>query len=145
MNLEFYIEKLSQNQIKNILMSFDNMFVPSLSSVIDIPIYANKLALNAKFATCRYNSLIIGIIAFYSNNITKQIYISYVCVDCLYQGKGIAKILFKFLMDNVSNDYKEIVLEVRKNNLEAFNLYLKLGFTVKECKDEKYLMSKILL
>jgi ribosomal protein S18 acetylase RimI-like enzyme len=145
MNLEYHVEIISQNQIRDILISFDNMFTPPLSSIVELSSYANKLGSSAKFVTCRHNNMIVGVIAYYSNDITQQIYIPYICVDRLYQGNGIAKNLFNFLEDNICHDYKEMVLEVRKTNLVAYNLYLTLGFTIKECEGEKFLMSKSLL
>jgi len=53
--------------------------------------------------------------------------IEYVATNPKYRGRGIAKALIKYSMDN--SDYKKFILEVADNNANAIAFYEKLGFT----------------
>ncbi|UVQ60827.1 GNAT family N-acetyltransferase [Bacteroides faecis] len=73
----------------------------------------------------------------------KDFYISpYVCVHPDYQGHGISQKIINYIIEHLSTDIQEILLEVRKDNNNALQAYHKMGFYETEDRDEKYLMKK---
>ena len=46
------------------------------------------------------------------------------------------------IIEHLSTDIQEILLEVRKDNNNALHAYHKMGFYEAEDRDEKYLMKK---
>lgn len=57
-------------------------------------------------------------------------------VDNRFRGKGIAEQLMKHCLNTYTND---ITLHVRKSNLQALNLYKKLGFNEKDVITDYYI------
>jgi ribosomal protein S18 acetylase RimI-like enzyme len=56
-----------------------------------------------------------------------------IAVDPNHQGRGLGQMIFKALLDIVTNDYRDILrieLIARESNIKAINLYLKLGFVI---------------
>ena len=52
-----------------------------------------------------------------------------ICIDRAYQGKGLGEYLFKDLLINcIKNEIEFVHLEVRVDNVKAYNLYKKMGF-----------------
>jgi ribosomal protein S18 acetylase RimI-like enzyme len=68
------------------------------------------------------------------------LYVVRVFLSPAYQGRGIGR----FLMDYFETlGYRKIKLQVWENN-PAFKFYKKLGYRVKQKKDHRYLMEKVL-
>lgn len=58
-------------------------------------------------------------------------------VDKNYRRMGIAKELIEIMLEN-SKDCNNISLEVRKDNVEAYNLYSKFGFKAVSTREKYY-------
>ncbi|MCY6312473.1 hypothetical protein OXV62_20720 [Bacteroides faecis] len=50
--------------------------------------------------------------------------------------------MINYIIEHLSTDIQEILLEVRKDNNNALQAYHKMGFYETEDRDEKYLMKK---
>ncbi|MCR2044551.1 GNAT family N-acetyltransferase [Anaerosalibacter massiliensis] len=72
--------------------------------------------------------LVVGFVAFYEEEI------AWLYVDPKYHRKGIAT---KLLSESIEKAGNHIFIEVLENNIEAINLYKKMGFTVVEKKTGK--------
>lgn len=137
---DIIITRFDYNEVLLLLNRFDNNFKPKLSDEVNLEHYSKKLSENALFAIKKDGDTIIGEVAFYCNELLSQIYITSVCVDPLFEGKGIAYQLISFLKDKYSLNYGKMALEVRKDNNKAKFLYDKLGFVVVEDRLEKLYM-----
>ncbi len=86
-------------------------------------------------------SNIISLIVGYYNREERFLYIPYVCVNPDHQGHGSLKTI-NYIIEHLSTDIQEILLEARKDNNNALQVYHKMGFYEAEDRDEKYLMKK---
>lgn len=136
----FNIEKLSKEQVYNILNKFDDNFNPQFSLDVDFEEYSSKLSNNAFFAICKVGEDIAGVVAFYLNSDLFQIYIPYVCVDTKYRKRGIAYQLICLIKERYGLNFRFIALEVDKINVQAKSLYERLGFSVLEDRGRKWYM-----
>lgn len=71
-----------------------------------------------------YDSKIIGFIS--CSIIYDRCEINYIAVEKKIRRRGIAQKLLDYVINN--NNFDSISLEVRKDNIEAINFYLKNGF-----------------
>lgn len=84
-------ENVQVNEILAFLKEIDEDFKPKLSSRISLSSYAKKLSSNAVFALATLDSKIIGMTAFYANDIHKKTsYLPVFGVKENYRGMGIA-------------------------------------------------------
>ncbi|EMH4150016.1 MULTISPECIES: GNAT family N-acetyltransferase [Morganellaceae] len=140
------IEKIKNINIlalEKFIHNTDNEFTPSLSSRINISIYAKKLAANSVIFAIKEGDIIIGLVACYANDfIEKKAYIPYIAIDKKYRGYGYSKLLLDSIIDYLNqNEFKLLSLTVRKNSA-AYNLYKKYNFIEK--KEFLYTNTKIL-
>lgn len=120
-------EKLSFEELYNLFNDTKKDF--NWKQLDEIKKYAEKLIMHANFVVSRSsNNSVIGFIAFYENQMPTM-YLSHVWVANQYRGKGIAGKLINFLIQNKKCEaFKEIRLEVVKDNHSAIRTYQKLGF-----------------
>ena len=78
---------------------------------------------------------IIGYI--FTHKIDKDVQILNIAIDTAYQHKGHGNRLLSYFMDQLDEDIS-IILEVRKSNFPAINLYLKYGFSELGIREEYY-------
>ncbi len=78
---------------------------------------------------------IIGYI--FTHKIDKDVQILNIAIDTAYQHKGYGERLLSYYMDQLDEDIS-IVLEVRKSNFPAINLYLKFGFSELGIREKYY-------
>lgn len=142
--MNFEIKKLEQPAVLEILTDNDLIFTPPHSTVVDLHEYSQKLATHAYFNFCYVNDTLAGVIAFYKNEDTKQIYIPYLLTRTEFQGKGVASAMLKHIDQTFHGHYTTIALEVNKTNLPAFRLYSKMNFIINEDRGNKYLMVRSL-
>lgn len=105
-------------------------FVPPLGSRVDITVYAEKLVRQAvRFEAWSSNDL-VGLVATYFNNKSELIaFVSSVSVLPSHQGLGIASSLLAQCLECAkTGGFRYLELEVDGSNLNAINLYLKMGF-----------------
>ena len=78
--------------------------------------------------------------SFLEDNITKGFILVEETIDVInivdvltfeeYRRLGISESLFKYIIDNYKDKKDKIMLEVRKSNIPAINLYKKMGFNI---------------
>jgi ribosomal-protein-alanine N-acetyltransferase len=78
---------------------------------------------------------IIGYI--FTHKIDKEVQILNFAIDISYQHKGYGEEFFSYFMDQLDEDIS-IILEVRKSNFSAINLYLKFGFSELGIREKYY-------
>lgn len=115
-----------------LLHELDKDFDPTLSSIINISNYAEKIKNNAKIMSYFDNGNLVAFIAFYCNDLETRIgFMSMLAVSKNNQGKGLARSLIKSSIDLLKNEnFNRYRLEVFKTNNKAINLYKKMGFEV---------------
>lgn len=114
--------------IREFFYRTDNEFDVPLSQKVNIDEYTFKLYSYADFFICYDDDKIVGMICCYMNR-PPEAYISHVCVESEYQGKGIFKELFALTKKACSiKSIENISLEVNKNNYNAQQIYTKSGF-----------------
>jgi ribosomal protein S18 acetylase RimI-like enzyme len=135
MQLKYYTGQkvATSGEINEFLKKSDNEFHPRLSSRVNIKDYSEKLCENAVLIIAKLNNQdIVGINAFYANDINSmKAYLSNINVLQEYQGIGIASNLIKKMITYLNHKgFKEISLEVYKDNLNAISLYKYFGFDI---------------
>ena len=65
-------------------------------------------------------------------------------IDPKYQGRGYGKKIVDLICDKAKEKYKNILLEVKKDNLKAIHIYEKYGFTTYKT-DPKILKMKLII
>lgn len=134
-----------ENIFKHLYVCKDN-FVPSLDQTVDLAEYAKKIFEKAVTFEAWSGGVLAGLIAVYFNDVENRTgFITNVSLVKEYIGKGIANKLLDMCIDYArKNDFKEIKLEVKKNNEPAINLYRKNGFIDYDRKDEAVFMKLVL-
>ena len=139
--LTFRIENLSQEVTFTFLKKVDHLFIPKLSSTLNMKDYARKLSEKAISFTVYDGDELISFAVCYFNDQQSQIgYITMLVTMKAYQKQGIAsKLIVNLANYGKINNYKQIQLEAYKD-LVAF--YNKRGFSVISKKlDSSYMMS----
>lgn len=124
------IRALAASEIYNYLIENDQLFIPPLSSRVNVKDYALKLS---KFAVhfCAISNLrLVGFLGCYFNEpLGEFAYISTLSITGNLHGKGIAKNLLNAIIQYGSkNKINEIRLQVHVSNLPAMKLYSEYGF-----------------
>ena len=83
------------------------------------------------------NQIIVAMMFVYYNMDLSQIYVPYICVDGEVAGLGIGRKLIEELKRK--KEFMVLRLEVSKDDT-AFTFYSKIGFTVEEEREDKFLM-----
>lgn len=134
------LEIKDRNVIFTILKEFDDVFTPSLSSMVgDIGAYADKLAEKAYFFVAKRKDEVVGFMAGYegeeNEKAEKEAYISLLGIKTKYQktlsnGIIIGK-LFQFSKEEgIKRGIKKVRIEVRNDNIHAIELYKKVGLKI---------------
>ena len=123
------------------------LFIPPLSSKVNIEEYAQKLLLYAeRFEAWKHDQL-VGLVAVYVNDPDKEkAFITNVSVLQKLGGRGIAKQLIEQSLSGAKEqEFKKIVLEVSADNHAALGLYKKMHFIAQKLdKSNTLTMSKYL-
>ncbi len=133
-------KRLTQHEIRALLVSLDPAFVERLAETINVEDYCRKLSDNAFFEIAESNGDVVGAVAFYENPLA--IYITYVCVSAAQRQKGIACQLMDSVCRYADGQQKPVSLEVRVSNERAMKIYEKAGFAVKSTNGEKFFMTR---
>ena len=136
-------KKFNKQELLNSLLYFDHIFVPPFSAEVNLEQYAEKLLLHASFVCCMLEERVVGLLAYYKNQETKQLYIPYVCVDNSFQGRGIGSEMIHYLVNKYSQSFYSVALEVLKINKKGISFYKKIGFDVIEDRGEKFLLGRM--
>ncbi|PJE99925.1 GNAT family N-acetyltransferase [Prevotella intermedia] len=103
----------------------------------NLVLYINKVMSHASIYYVESNQIIVAMMFVYYNMDLSQIYVPYICVDCEVTGLGIGRKLIEELKKK--KEFTVLRLEVSKDNT-ALTFYSKIGFTVEEERDDKFLM-----
>jgi len=142
-NIRIRQSKLSFEETYEILQKGDADFDPPLSAVLDIEKYARKLSEFAHFILLKEHLQLRGCIAYYLNEEGRFVYISHYWVDTDLQRLHYGSRMLQELVSINGDYYQEILVEVTKNN-PALRFYLNNGFSIKENRTEKYLLSLLM-
>ena len=138
----FKMKNATQEEIDSHLRVCSGNFSPSLNEKVNINEYSQKIFERATTFEAWSSDTLVGLVAAYFNDFENHIgYITHVSVMSAYQGIGIASELVKECIKYAEqNQFKEIHLEVRKDNSLAIQLYKEIGFMDFEEKDDSVLM-----
>lgn len=137
-------ETPSLEDIRGFFYRTDSIFDIPLSEKVNIEEYTLKLYTYADFFVCYDDDRIVGMICCYMNR-PLEAYISHVCVDSEYQGKGVFGKLFVLLKDKcLKNTINSIVLEVGLLNVKAQLAYERKGFAISEKTNRSYYLRLVL-
>lgn len=121
------------------LALINNEYNPPLDTKVELRQYAEKILNNAILLVEMIDENVVGMVVLYCNDEnTKKAYIPLVGVLPTYQHRGIASKLMKEAIAFVRvQGYK--LIGIHSNNMVAVHLYSKLGFTVKDDSERKYM------
>ncbi len=131
-----YINVFNEYELKRIfgfLREINDDFVPPLDQKVNLEQYASKLLKNAVVYVAVEGHKIVGLIAFYCNNLgKKEAYIPILGVHKNHRAQGIGGNLLKNAIKHMkSKGFLEVRLETWENS-SALNLYLKNGFEIED-------------
>lgn len=107
---------------------------------------SQKFSKFAQVVSAKYESEIVGFIAFYNNDrINYSGFLSMLIVKNQFQGYGVGSMLLKLCIEQCKKDgMATLRLEVNRENARAIHLYEKLGFKeVEKSEDSIFLEKKL--
>lgn len=128
------LERIKKYKLKTIIEHAENLSKKEISR-IDNYICESVPTLIKEYKNIIYNKKIIG--SFLVKRIESGLLLDEIFIDKEYRNKGLGSSIIK---DYVLNRNENIYLWVYKNNINAFNLYKKLNFKIKEETDTRYYM-----
>lgn len=131
--IEFSLDRADVTQIVAHLRACDSLFVPSLSSRVDIVAYAGKIMTGAQRFEAWAGCDLAGLVAVYCNAADKAFaFITSVSVLHEWHGHGIASRLLERCTSYVRElGFACLELDVANENAAAIALYQKHGFGAK--------------
>ena len=112
----------------NLVLSFIRNFFPQYSGS-DNPF--------EKIICYKVDDKVIGFMSY--SIIYENADINYIAVDLDYRRKGVAQKMFEYALSDLKNNMVEkFSLEVRADNKEAINFYLKNGFKIVAIRKKYY-------
>ncbi|MRJ45168.1 GNAT family N-acetyltransferase [Idiomarina loihiensis] len=123
-------EDESLDRIYRYLVDVNKDFTPPLSKRVDVKRYAQKLSLSAINLFVSLDGNDVAHAAFYANDRVKsQSFLTSISVKREVRGQGIGNALMKEVILRVKlAGMKKIFLEVDSSNMNAVQLYMKMGF-----------------
>lgn len=139
--INFKVSHASLSEIEYHLTECSDLFVPVLSSYVDLHKYSVKIVTNAITFEAWEENYLVGLIAAYKNKEAKTFFITNISVVASFQGKTVAKKLLEFFFNMCRDDlYNTVSLEVYKINDKAVSFYEKQGFRIVGSTDTLFLM-----
>ncbi len=116
------------------LVNCNPLFVPQLTTRVDLNRYSDKIIQAADRFECWFNDKLVGLVAIYLNDSARKIaYITNVSVEREHMGKGLAKqLVLQSIERAVKLSFEHVHLEVSGTNHAALGLYKSLGFKIME-------------
>lgn len=141
-SIRFKMKNATEEEIDSHLKACSGNFSPPLNEKVNIDEYSKKIFESAITFEAWSSDALVGLVAAYFNDFENHIgYITNVSVVSAYQGVGIASELMKECIRYAEqNQFKEIHLEVHKDNSSAIQLYKEIGFMDFKEKDDSVLM-----
>lgn len=144
--LSFRTNAAPFGELRRHLRAGSDDFDPPLRQRVDLDAYARKIERFAVRFEAWYGARIIGLLAAYFNDPGGQTgFITHVNVSPGFQDKGIASKLMETCIDyGQERGFREILLEVDRENAGALFLYEKFDFKITEEKTETFRMKRTL-
>ena len=130
--------RFTLSDVQKFMKIVDEDFVPRFSTYVNIQEYLAKLERYAEILLAINGNGILGVMAFYCNNVTEGLaYITYLAVQRNCRGKGIGeKLLMKCIDMAKAAGMKSMQTRTWKGNYPVIALYEKYGFRkIRECSD----------
>ncbi len=141
----YHTATASETDIRMHLEKCSDSFVPPLHERVKIADYSKKIASHAVTFEAWDGKELTGLIAAYFNPENRLAFITSVSVVKSLMGKGIASILLNnCLAYAAQNNYRELTLEVSKDNVPAIRFYTKFRFTQTGIKGDSIIMGHTL-
>lgn len=122
-------------RIKDFLIQIDEIIIPRLSDRVDMGEYSLKLAMQAKNLFIMIDNEDIASCSVYCDGTIA--YISSIAVKEKYQSSGIGRYMLYIVKGYVRRKgCKKIDLKVHKDNIHAFEFYVKNGFEIFQLENE---------
>lgn len=136
----------SVSEISAHLVECSPGFIPPLDQSVDIQDYASKIFEKSITFEAWSNNSLVGLLAAYLNDTrTMRGYITNVSVTKAHMGEGIASRLLRRCISYAKRHrFREIRLEVHRENDPAIQLYRKFGFTEVRDVDQTLLMRLVI-
>ena len=141
---EYKINCATREDVYAHLAKCDKNFVPALSARMNIREYADKIKTLSVTFEAWHNGSLAGLLAAYVNDTTrKAAFITNVSVVTNMMGKGIAsELLSRAVRYITEKNFKEIRLEVNKENQPAIRFYSKFNFLQAGINSDSLTMKK---
>lgn len=125
------MDEISKEQLMKYLENVDNLFPVPLSAKCNLEEFANKLLLKATLCPEIWDGEVVGLVAGYTDNLVNNMaYITTVAVDKKVQRHGIAyKLIDDFCKVCQKKKINKVHLYTDKSNIQAIQMYRKIGFT----------------
>jgi ribosomal protein S18 acetylase RimI-like enzyme len=122
---------IEEQDLVNFLNEIDNDFIPKISDTYNILEYTRKLLKHAELFIAKSDTKIIGIIAFYCNDVNKEnSHIPVLGIYKSHRGLGLGSKLLTLVIDYVNTlGFKTVSIETWKGSPAQF-LYKKHGFKI---------------
>lgn len=142
MDIKYCVGRASLSEVRIHLQNVDKNFTPSLSSVVNLEVFAKKIYNNTVRFEAWSNQKLVGLLcAYYNNHATKNGFINHIAIENLYKRQGVSKKLMAICIEyGINNGFKDITLEVSKDNQIARKLYEDFDFTVSDVQSSKVQM-----
>lgn len=142
--IKYKIKTAAKKEILAHLMECNNNFSPPLAERIDLRQYSQKIFEKSITFEAWRDHLLVGLIAaYFDENFGNSAFITNVSVMKGFTGLGIAsELLYKCIGYARKKHFREIKLEVNKDNDHAINLYRKFDFINDGIRDD-FLKMKI--
>lgn len=128
MSITIHTEPLAYTEFRDFIISSANWFVPSLLQMPNLDEWILKMYHNGSMYYTISGSNIISLIVGYYNREERFLYIPYVCVNPDHQGHGISKKTINYIIEHLSTDIQEILLELEKTITMHFMHIIKWDF-----------------
>ena len=137
MDLKYTEGVASEQEIYSHLMKCNENFIPHLEKKVNIHEYSRKIFEKAVTFEAWVDGILAGLVAAYFNDLENRFgYVTNVSRMKRYAGLGIASALMNLCIRYARQwNFKEIRLEVHKDNGAAVSLYRESGFVDYESKN----------
>jgi len=143
--ISYRTKTANEREIESHLDKCKGNFFSRLDARVNIREYSRRIHDKSITFEAWVNNELIGLVAAYFNDMVDHSgYITNVSVTKDYMGLGIASELMKMSVDYAEqHNFKDIRLEIQKNNSSAINLYRKFGFVDCEERDDFLLLKLV--
>ena len=129
---------------RDIMIQCDSAFTESISLRSDFEVYLDKIHEFGIFIAAKANNIVLGYAVMYANDkITKEAFVTLICVKEEFQGKGIGSLLMADCYQKaIIAGMRSMRLEVLKADSTQKNFYEKQGFRIVGETEDRCIMQK---